>query len=76
MAKEAKYLSSEHPDHLGGELLHILSLHNKDIVCVCSVTQSCPICDAMDCNLPVFSVHGISQERILEWGVIPPPGIF
>ena len=24
----------------------------------------------MDCSLPGFSVHGISQERILEWVVI------
>ena len=25
----------------------------------------------MDCNLPGFSVHGIFQARILEWGAIP-----
>ena len=24
----------------------------------------------MDCNLPVFSVHGILQARILEWAAI------
>ena len=31
------------------------------------VTKSCPtLCDPMDCNLPVSSVHGISQARILE----------
>ena len=64
MAEEAKYLSPEHPDHVGGKILYILPLHNKDIVCV--LTQSCPICDVMDCNLPVFSDHGISQARILE----------
>ena len=29
--------------------------------------QSCPtLCDAMDYNLPVSSVHEILQERILE----------
>ena len=36
------------------------------------VTQSCPtlgVC--MDCSPPGSSVHGISQARILEWGVIP-----
>ena len=34
----------------------------------CSVTQSCPtLCNSMDCNPPGFSVHGISQARILEW---------
>ena len=33
-----------------------------------SVTQSCPtLCDHMDCSLPGSSVHGIFQERILEW---------
>ena len=35
------------------------------------VTQSCPtLCDPMDCSLPVFSVHGILQARILEWVAI------
>ena len=35
------------------------------------VTQSCPtLCDPMDCSLPGFSVHGIFQARILEWGAI------
>ena len=32
------------------------------------VTQSCPtLCDPMDCSLPVSSVHGIFQARVLEW---------
>ena len=26
--------------------------------------------DPMDCSLTVFSLHGISQARILEWGAI------
>ena len=35
------------------------------------VTQSCPtLCDPMECSLPVSSVHGIFQTRILEWVVI------
>ena len=35
------------------------------------VTQSClTLCDAMDCSLPVSSVHGILQARILEWVAI------
>ena len=30
--------------------------------------QSCPtLCDPMDCSLPGSSVHGILQERMLEW---------
>ena len=35
------------------------------------VTQSCPtLHDAMDCNPPGSSVHGIFQARVLEWGAI------
>jgi len=35
------------------------------------VAQSCPtISDPMDCSLPGFSVHGIFQTEVLEWGVI------
>ena len=35
------------------------------------VAQSCPtLCDAMDCSLPGSSIHGILQERILEWVAI------
>ena len=37
-----------------------------------SVAQSClTLCDAMDCSLPDFSVHGILQARILEWVACP-----
>ena len=43
----------------------------KGCVCVL-VTQSCPIpCDPMNCILPVSSVRGILQARILEWVAIP-----
>ena len=28
----------------------------------------------MDCSLPVSSVNGISQARILEWVAFPSPG--
>ena len=35
------------------------------------VTQSHPtLSDPMDCSLPGSSVHGILQERVLEWGAI------
>ena len=38
-------------------------------MCVCA--QLCPtLCDPLNCNLPGFSVHGISQARILEWVAI------
>ena len=35
------------------------------------VTQSClTLRDPMDCSLPAFSIHGIFQARVLEWGAI------
>ena len=35
------------------------------------VAQLCPtLSDPMDCSLPGFSVHGIFQARVLEWGAI------
>ena len=36
------------------------------------VAWSCPtLWDSMDCSLPVSSVHGVSQARILEWVALP-----
>ena len=32
------------------------------------------LCDPMECSPPGFSVLGISQARILEWGAFPPLG--
>ena len=41
------------------------------IMCVL-VAQSCPsLCTPINCNLPGSSVHGILQEKILEWIAIP-----
>ena len=36
------------------------------------VAQSCPTLSdpTMDCSLPGYSVHGICQARVLEWGAI------
>ena len=35
------------------------------------VAQSClTLRDPMDCSLPGFSVYGIFQARVLEWGAI------
>ena len=35
------------------------------------VAQSCLTpSDPMDCSLPGFSVHGVFQARVLEWGAI------
>ena len=42
------------------------------ILCVLLVAQVCPtLSNPMDCSLPVSSVHGILQARILEWVSIP-----
>ena len=42
------------------------------VCCVVLVTQSClTLCDPMDYSPPGSSVHGILQERIPEWVVIP-----
>ena len=32
-------------------------------------------CDPMNCSLPISSVHGIFQARILEWVALPSPGV-
>ena len=35
------------------------------------VARSClTLCNPMDCSLPGFSIHGIFQARVLEWGAI------
>ena len=34
--------------------------------------SSLTLCDPMDCSLPGSSVHGIFQERMLEWVTTPP----
>ena len=35
------------------------------------VTQSClTLSDPLDCSLPGFSIYGIFQARVLEWGAI------
>ena len=33
---------------------------------MCVLAQSLSLCDPMDCSPPGFSVHGLSQARILE----------
>ena len=37
------------------------------LICLICLT----ICHRVDCSLPVSSVHGISQARILEWVAMP-----
>ena len=41
---------------------------NSQVPCPCEVFQSyLTLCNPMDCSLPGFSVHGISQARVMEW---------
>ena len=47
---------------------HVVSWCVCVCVCVCLVAQSyLTLCNSMDCSPPDFPVHGILQERILEW---------
>ena len=46
-------------------------------VCVCAHAHACSVaqlyltlCDPVGCSPPGYSVHGISQASILEWGTI------
>ena len=50
-----------------------VSQAHKNIACMCAkLIQLCPtLWDAMDCNPPGSSVHGILQARILEWVAVP-----
>ena len=37
--------------------------------------KSCPtLCDAVDCSPPGSSIHGVLQDRIVQWAAILPPG--
>ena len=44
-------------------------MENKhhQIKCVLVALSYLTLCDPMDCSPPGFSVHGISQAKILEW---------
>ena len=58
--------SSQLPCRTGSVIIPTLCLHACSVA---SVVQT--LCDAMDCGLPDFSVHGILQARTLEWVAIP-----
>ena len=47
-------------------------LHAARHLLCCAYSLSClRLCDPMDGSLPVSSVHGILQSRILEWVAMP-----
>ena len=57
---------------LSTEKSDVFFLDQCPLDCICPgccrlVAKSCPtLCDPMDCNPPVSSVHGISQAKILN----------
>ena len=52
--------------------LKCFSTQTHTSMCVCLVTQLCPtLWDPMDCSPSVFSIHGDSPSRILEWVAMP-----
>ena len=72
-----KSISSNHIDTQSMFSLNQFSLcfipppSHIPFICCCLVSQSClTLCDPMDYSPPGFSVHGISQARILEWVAI------
>ena len=45
--------------------------HSYVAAAAAKLLQSCPtLCDPIDGSPPGFSVHGILQARVLEWGAI------
>ena len=66
--RETKTLCSSATYWKTKEKPQIVKLFNCDTA---KSLQSCPtLSDPMDCSLPDFSVHGIFQARVLEWGAI------
>ena len=49
----------------------ISAIQHSELVMSVLVAQCPTLCDPMDYSRPGFSVHGILQERILEWIAIP-----
>ena len=58
------------PGKNSGVCCHLL-LQCMKVKTESEVAQSClTLSDPMNCSLPGFSIHGIFQARVLEWGVI------
>ena len=56
------------PDKNTGVGCHFL-LQSMKVKSQSEVAQSClTLRDPMDCSLPGFSIHGICQARVMEWG--------
>ena len=51
--------------------LHLIHIVVRQCVRAKLLQLCLPLCDPMDCSLPVYSIHGILQTRILEWVAMP-----
>ena len=52
-------------------LIHYINITISQVNDCAKLLQSCLThCDLMDCSPPGSSVHGVLQERILEWAAI------
>ena len=58
---------SDGEDWAAARALGDVQLYNVQYILMLSHVQ---LCDPRDCSPPGFSVHGMSQERILGWVVI------
>ena len=53
------------------EFLELAQTNSKALIRARSLQSCLILCNPMDCSLPVSSIHGILQARILEWVDIP-----
>ena len=53
------------------EFLELAQTNSKALIRARSLQSCLILCNPMDCSLPVSSIHGILQARILEWVVLP-----
>ena len=58
-------------DHKELDMTERTRIYLDTSVCVSVCAQSCPaLCDPIDCSPSGSFVHGVFQERILEWVAI------
>ena len=79
MQKDLKILTSRVPQRNSPARPDFNKAYNQPhpYLCVCLVIQSCPtLCNPMDCSPPGSSVHGVLQERTLEWVAMPSSRVF
>ena len=53
-----------------GTVISLRSHGEKEVACVCALSLSLTVSDAVDWSPPGSPVHGILQARMLEWAAI------